>query len=52
MREDNAEAEAKKDQARHYRRIAKDLQKRIDATTGKSDFKKKVEDEEESDYVL
>lgn len=52
MREDNAEAEAKKDQARHYRRIAKDLQKRIDATTSKSDFKKKVEDEEESDYVL
>lgn len=52
MREDNAEAEAKKDQARHYRRIAKDLQKRIDATTSKSDFKKKVEAEEESDYVL
>lgn len=52
MREDNAEAEAKKEQAKHYRRIAKDLQKRIDATTSTSEFKKKIEDEGESDYVL
>lgn len=52
MREEDAEAEAKKEQAKHYRRIAKDLQKRIDATTNKSEFKKKIENEDESDYVL
>lgn len=52
MREEDAEAEAKKEQAKHYRRIAKDLQKRIDATTNKSEFKKKIEDEDESEYVL
>lgn len=51
MREDDAEAESKKEQAKHYRRIAKDLQKRLDATT-KSEFKKTVEAEDESDYVL
>ena len=52
MREEDAEAEAKKMQAKHYRRIAKDLQKRIDAEMSKSDLKKKIEAEDESDYVL
>jgi hypothetical protein len=48
---EDAEIQLKKEQAKHYRRIAKDLQKRLDATT-KSDLKKTVEAENESDYVL
>lgn len=52
MREDSAKAEAKREQAKHYRRIAEDLQKRIDAKAEPSKLRKKIEDEEEGDYVL
>lgn len=56
VKEDDANAEAKLEQAKMYRRIAKDLQKRIDAQTdsakANSKFRKDIENEGESDYVL
>lgn len=57
MREDTADAESKREQAKHYRRIAKDIQKRMDAkakpiTSKSNQFKKSLEEENESDYVL
>lgn len=56
IKEDDATAEAKHEQARMYRRIAKDLQKRIkaQAETDKDmrKLRKTIEEEGDSNYVL
>ncbi len=56
VKEDDATAEAKIEQAKMYRRIAGDLQKRLDAqaSTDKSTKKlrKQIEEESDSGYVL
>lgn len=56
MKEDDASALAKHEQAKMYRRIAKDLQKRIDAQEDSDPDRKKLrktlEEEGAGDYVL
>lgn len=56
MKEDDASAIAKHEQAKMYKRIAKDLQKRIDAQEDSDPDRKKlrktIEAEAEGDYVL
>lgn len=56
MRADDAKAVAKLEQAKHYRQIAKDLQKRLDAKAeGSADHKKlrnTIKEETDTDIVL
>lgn len=56
VKEDDATAEVKHEQAKMYRRIAKDLQKRIDAQASADKDTKKlrktIEEEEAGNYVL
>ena len=56
VKEDDATAEAKLEQAKMYRRIAGDLQKRLDAQAETSKdtkkLRKQIEEESDSGYVL
>lgn len=56
MQSDDAEATAKLEQAKHYRQIAKDLQKRLDANADASvernNLRRAIQEENESAIVL